>query len=186
MKENSEATFTCPWWLLFTFDNPLRKLVQNPIKILSPFVRPADTVLDVGCGMGYFSLELAKLVGEKGKVISADLQPEMLAGLLKWAKHAGVEQRIQPHLCQSDKIGIDQPIDFVLAFWMVHEVWHREEFLREVYTLLKPGGKFLIVEPIIHVPAKDFEKTLKLVENLDFTVQGNPSVRASRAVLLVK
>jgi ubiquinone/menaquinone biosynthesis C-methylase UbiE len=186
MNKNNGTTFTCPWWLLFSFDNPLRKLVQDPIKILSPFVKTGDTVLDVGCGMGYFSLGLAKLVREKGKVISADLQPEMLAGLIKRAKDAGMENRIQPHLCQVDKIGVDEPVDFALAFWMVHEVRQREEFLREIYTLLKPGGRFLIVEPMIHVSGRDFDKTLKLVEKLGFVVQGNPPVNASRTVLLMK
>ena len=96
MKTQPGTTFTCPWWLLFTFDNPLRKLIHDPIKILSPFVESGDTVLDVGCGMGYFSLGLAELVGEKGKVIAADLQPQMLAGLSKRAASAGLDERIHP------------------------------------------------------------------------------------------
>ena len=39
------------------------------------------TVLDVGCGMGFFSIGLAKLVGDKGCVIAADVQPKMLSVL---------------------------------------------------------------------------------------------------------
>jgi ubiquinone/menaquinone biosynthesis C-methylase UbiE len=128
MAEKPEATFTCPWWLIFTFDNPLRRLVHNPQNILNPFVESGATVLDVGCGMGYFSLGLAKLVGEKGKVVAVDLQPEMLAGLSKRAQAAGLESRIHPQLCQPDKIGVTESIDFALAFWMVHEVRQREEF----------------------------------------------------------
>jgi ubiquinone/menaquinone biosynthesis C-methylase UbiE len=186
MKAQSKTTFTCPWWLLFTFDNPLRKLMHDPVKILSPFVKAGDTVLDVGCGMGYFSLGLAKLVGEKGKVISADLQPEMLAGLVNRAKTAGLESRIQPHLCQPDKIGVSEPVDFALAFWMVHEVRQREEFLREMYDLAKSGGKFLIVEPLIHVSMADFERTVALSQELGFTTVDCPRVAASRAVCFQK
>ena len=63
---------TCPWWLLFTFDNPLRRLVHNPQEILRPYVERGDTVLDVGCGMGSFTLGLAELVGKDGRVIAAD------------------------------------------------------------------------------------------------------------------
>jgi ubiquinone/menaquinone biosynthesis C-methylase UbiE len=186
MTEKPEATFTCPWWLIFTFDNPLRKLVHNPQKILSPFVEPGSTVLDVGCGMGYFSLGLAKLVGEKGKVIAVDLQPQMLAGLAKRAQAAGLESRIRPQLCQPDKIGVTGPIDFALAFWMVHEVQQREAFLREISSILKPNGKFLIVEPVIHVSGKDFERTVALSQKIGFAVTDSPRVAASRTVLLRK
>ena len=140
--------------------------------------------MDVGCGMGYFSLGLAKLVGEKGKVIAADLQPQMLAGLSKRAKTAGLESRIQPHLCQPDKIGVSEPVDFALAFWMVHEVRQRESFLREIYNLVKPGGKFLIVEPLIHVSSADFERTAALSQEIGFITGDKPKVAASRSILL--
>jgi ubiquinone/menaquinone biosynthesis C-methylase UbiE len=181
-----EHDHTCPWWILPLFDNPLRRLVHNPGQILGPFVRPGDTVLDIGCGMGYFSLGLAELVGEKGKVISADLQPEMLAGLAKRAKRAGVDGRIHPHLCQPEKIGVGEPVDFALAFWMVHEVRQCEEFLREIYSLLKPSGKFLIVEPVIHVSGQDFERTVALSQKIGFVKRERPRVAISRAVTLTK
>ena len=60
--------FVCPWWLCFTFDNPLRKLLHNPEAILNPYIHPGNNVIDVGAGMGYFSIPLAKLVGPAGHV----------------------------------------------------------------------------------------------------------------------
>ena len=74
MKQEATATrtgeHTCPWWLLFTLDNPLCRLVHDPQKILCPYVNDGDTVLNLGCGMGYFTLSLAELVGQGGRVIA--------------------------------------------------------------------------------------------------------------------
>ena len=84
----------CPWWLAYTFDNPLRRLIHNPRKIFSDYVQEGMTVVDIGCGMGYFSLGLAELVGDEGQVISVDLQQEMLDITLKRATKKGLEHRI--------------------------------------------------------------------------------------------
>lgn len=181
-----ESNYTCPWWLLFTFDNPMRKIIHNPNKILRPYVSSGNTVLDVGCGMGYFSLELARLVGPKGKVIAADLQPQMLAGLEKRARNAGLQSMIQPHLCTPSKIGVAEPVDMIFAFWMVHEVSDRKAFLQELYSMLKPDGILLIIEPIIHVTRKNFEPTLDLGCELGFIEVAHPHIAISRSVIFIK
>jgi ubiquinone/menaquinone biosynthesis C-methylase UbiE len=187
MKTNQSKTpYTCPWWLLFTFDNPMRTLIHNPEKMLDGLIHPGNTVLDVGCGMGYFSLPMAKLVGPHGHVISADLQEQMLAGLRQRAKRAACSERIHPLLCSPDRIGLSEPIDFVLAFWMVHEVRQQESFLQEIYAALKTGGKFLLVEPRIHVSGTDFKRTEKLAQQTGFHVLTRPLVNISRAVVLGK
>ncbi len=59
-------------------DGKIRRLLQNPYKILTPFVTNGMTVLDYGCGNGFFSIPLSKMVGNKGKVYSVDIQKEML------------------------------------------------------------------------------------------------------------
>jgi ubiquinone/menaquinone biosynthesis C-methylase UbiE len=186
METKPEAHFTCPWWLLFTFDNPLRKWIHEPIRILSPYVHAGETVLDVGCGMGYFTLGLANLVGANGKVIAADLQQQMLAGLQKRAKKAHLESRIQAQLSQPEKIGANELVDFALAFWMVHEVGRPREFLQEIFGLVKPGGSFLLVEPLIHVSGKHFGRTLSLCKEIGFVPIEWPRVAASRAVYFKK
>jgi len=56
--------------------------------------------------MGYFSIPLARMVGETGKVIAADVQPEMLRALWMRAKRAGVEHQIITHLCEADSLGL--------------------------------------------------------------------------------
>jgi ubiquinone/menaquinone biosynthesis C-methylase UbiE len=174
----------CPWWLCFTFDNLIRKLFHSPENILAPYVHEGDTVLDVGPGMGYFSIPLARMVGDKGKVIAADVQAPMLAALRKRVKKQGLEGCVVPHLCKSDSIGIRDPIDFVLAFWMVHEVPNQNRFFREIKLLLKPEGKLLLAEPTIHVTRSMFEETQKRAEEAGFKVMANPKISMSRTALL--
>ena len=174
----------CPWWLCFTFDNLIRKLFHNPENILAPYVHEGDTVLDVGPGMGYFSIPLARIVGDKGKVIAADVQAPMLAALRKRVQKQGLEGRIVLHLCKPDSIGIRDPIDFALAFWMVHEVPDRNKFFHEIRLLLKPTGKLMLAEPTIHVTRPMFEETLRRAEEVGFVVTENPKISMSRTAVL--
>ncbi len=186
MEKPAAGTFVCPWWLLFLFDNPLRSLIHDPQRILAGRVEPGETVLDIGCGMGYFSLTLARMVGENGHVIAADLQERMLAGLRRRAERAGLLERIWLHPARKDQIGLAREINFALAFWMVHEVSHPESFLREIYQALLRGGEMLIVEPVIHVSGGSFERTLALAERVGFVLVDRPRVAASRSALLRK
>jgi ubiquinone/menaquinone biosynthesis C-methylase UbiE len=173
----------CPWWCCFTFDNFLRKLIHNSKEILRPYVVEGNAVLDIGPGMGYFSIPLASIVGETGKVIVADIQPEMLKALQKRAKKAGVEKRITTHLCKVDSLGLDRQFDFVLAFWMVHEVPNQLVFFKEIRSLLKPSGKFLLSEPILHVNQAMFEKTVKTAESVGLVLKEKPKISLSRSAL---
>jgi ubiquinone/menaquinone biosynthesis C-methylase UbiE len=122
MRRASRDTRVCPWWLIHTFDNPLRRLVQDPERILRGGVRPGDRCLDLGCGLGYFTVPMARIVGPAGTVTAADLQPEMLAGVRRRAEKAGLASRVRLHRVDASGVHFDGVFDFVLAFWMVHEV----------------------------------------------------------------
>jgi ubiquinone/menaquinone biosynthesis C-methylase UbiE len=173
----------CPWWCCFTFDNFLRKLFHNSEEILRPYVVEGNWVLDIGPGMGYFSIPLARIVGETGKVIAADIQPQMLRALQKRAKKAGVEKRIITHLCKADSLGLDRTFDFVLAFWMVHEVPNPLALFEEIKSLLKPSGRFLLAEPVLHVNQVMFEKTVKAAESVGLVLKEKPKISVSRSAL---
>jgi len=176
----------CPWWGGYFIDNPLRRLLHNPEKILRSYVKPGMTAMDVGCGMGLFSIAMAKIVGKDGKVIAVDLQQKMLDVLQNRAKKAGVAERIMTHRCEATSIGLDEPVDFALAFYSAHEVPDLRRLLSEIHECLRPDARFLVVEPIGHVTSKDFEAMLTMAHEIGLRVQERPKVRLSRAALLVK
>jgi ubiquinone/menaquinone biosynthesis C-methylase UbiE len=176
----------CPWWLCFTFDNFLRLLFHDPVKMLKGYIREGDTVLDVGPGMGYFTIPMARLVGETGKVIAADVQQRMLIFLESRARKAGLAQRIVPHLVSQESLGIDEPLDFALAFWMVHEVPDQARFLEEIKTLLKPGGLFLMVEPAMHVSRETYKDTERRAQAAGLALKEKPKIFMSRSGLFVR
>jgi ubiquinone/menaquinone biosynthesis C-methylase UbiE len=158
-------TYVCPAELAGTLDNPLRRLVHKPGKILSPHISKGITVLDLGCGPGYFTIELAALVGEGGKVIAADLQQDMLNKVAKKITGTYLEQRVELHKCQNDTICISQKVDFVLAFWMIHEVPDQQRLFGELKSILNPGGRIWIIEPKFHVTEKSFKKMIDKLES---------------------
>ena len=182
MKDTAE-NMVCPWWLCFTFDNPLRKLLHNPEAILSPYVHPGDRVIDIGPGMGYFTIPLARLVGPEGHVIAIDLQERMLLALRSRAKKNGVSERIEAHLASQKSLGIHEKADFILAFWMAHEVPDQSSFLREIRDLLKPNGSLLLAEPIVHVRRKYFLRTVQSAIEAGLVVKESPKICLSHSAL---
>jgi SAM-dependent methyltransferase len=174
----------CPWWLCFTFDNVCRKLFHNPERLLKPYILPSWTVLDVGPGMGYFTIPAARLVGDTGKVIAADLQQEMLDGIYRRALKAGVGDRVELRKSEPDHIGISEAIDFCLVFWMAHEVPDRTRFFSEISASLKRDGLLLLVEPKLHVSKKGFHSTVEIAKSVGLSEIGQPRVSVSHSALL--
>ncbi len=181
------AERVCPWWLGYLLASPLRRLTQDPKTILAPYVRPGMVTLDVGCAMGFFSLEMARMVGEQGKVLCVDLQPKMLGSLVRRASRAGLLGRIDHRVCSRDSLGLgdyDDTIDFALAFAVVHELPDPHRFLGEVRSALKPGGILLIAEPSGHVSQQKFQKSEDAAKQFGFEMVERPKISRSRTVVL--
>jgi ubiquinone/menaquinone biosynthesis C-methylase UbiE len=176
----------CPWWACYLFDNPLRKLFQDPYKILSPYVKQGFTVIDIGPGMGYFTIPLLKLVGKDGKVIAVDIQEKMLIVLKRRAIKAGVSSNLTTHLSTPNDFGLKEKADFILMFWMLHEVADKIRFLKNIKNLLKDTACVLIVEPRLHVTKTAFDQTIQMAKQSGFKIEAYPAISLSRAILLTR
>jgi ubiquinone/menaquinone biosynthesis C-methylase UbiE len=183
---NQPGGHICPVSHAGWLASPLRALVQNPKKILRDLVGPGDTAMDIGCGPGFFTLPLARLVGDGGKVVAVDRQPEMLDMLRRRAGGAGLLSRIRPHACPADAIAYPGPVDFVLAFYMVHEVPDQTRFLAEIHDLLRPGGRLLVAEPRFHVKPEHFRKTLELAARVGLRAVARPRIFLSLTTVLTR
>jgi ubiquinone/menaquinone biosynthesis C-methylase UbiE len=167
-------------------DMKLRKLIHNPYKILRPYIKEGMTVADIGCGPGFFTLEMARLVGVNGKVTAVDLQEGMLDIVRKKVSGSDLQNIIEFHNCPDEKIGLAKTFDFILVFYMVHEVPDQTAFLNEIYSLVKTEGKVLIVEPRFHVKKNDFENSEVILKSIGFEIIEEPKVFFSRSVLIRK
>ena len=188
-NDRPQTQHVCPVWIGYLLASPLRRLVENPIKILGPRVTPGSTVVDVGCAMGFHSLDLARLVGPGGRVICLDIQQAMLDGLVKRARRKGLDGIIEPRLCTQDGLGLDDIVgraELVCAFNVVHEASCPGRFLSECSNALKPEGRLLIVEPRGHVTGDAFAKTTASATALGLVQQPAPKIGRSPAALFAK
>jgi ubiquinone/menaquinone biosynthesis C-methylase UbiE len=183
------AKRVCPWWLGYLLACPLRRLGQDPAKLLAPFVREGMTVLEPGPGMGFFTLELARLVGPSGRVIAVDVQHKMLERLHRRAQKAGLLDRLTIRLCSADSLGVSDvagAVDFTLAFAVVHELPSTPKFFSAVAEASKPGASVLVAEPVGHVKSPEFEAELQAAFAAGFVLSDRPQIRRSRAAVLRK
>lgn len=167
-------------------DNSLRRFLQNPRKILKPYLNQGTVMLDLGCGPGFFTLEAASLLHGHGQVIAADLQQGMLDKVSKKIKGTPFETTVQLHRCSDNKIGLHRKVDFIFAFFMVHEVPDHNALFREVTELLLPGGRMLIVEPKFHVNHSAFKAMLLKAQNAGLIPAPGPRMFLCRTVVLEK
>ena len=179
----------CPWWMGYLLASPLRRLAQNPRRILSPYVEEGMTVLEPGPGMGFFTLELARLVGARGRVIALDIEPKMLNALVRRAKRRGLAQRIELRQVEADSMKIDDlrdQADFVVAFAVVHELPKADVFFREMFAALKPGGRMLLSEPAGHVKPSDWNVTVQRAMQAGFESLSPLDIRRAHSTLMRK
>jgi ubiquinone/menaquinone biosynthesis C-methylase UbiE len=185
------ANHVCPWWLGYLHTNWVRRIVEKPERIVGPYLSQGMTALDVGCGMGFFTIPMAQIIGTAGKVVAVDLQARMLSGLRRRIERAGLVDRIVLHQCEAASLKLEKhrgTIDFALAFAVVHEVPDRDAFFAELCDALALDGKLLVAEPPGRVTVTDFGDTIAAAERNGLAVLDRPLIRGktNRSAVLAR
>jgi ubiquinone/menaquinone biosynthesis C-methylase UbiE len=139
--------------------------------------------------MGFFTFELARMVGAAGRVVAVDIQPKMISVLKRRLAKAGLLERVDARVAAAHSLGLEDltgNIDFVLAFAVVHELTAPGHFFAEAAQALKPGGSLLLAEPVGHVKPLQFAQQLAFAAQAGLRVTDQPSIRRSHAALLQK
>jgi ubiquinone/menaquinone biosynthesis C-methylase UbiE len=138
-------------------------------------VKQGDVVCDLGCGNGFYTLKLAKLVGDKGKVVAVDIQREMLELLKDRAAEEKITN-IEPVLgTVVDPKLSPNSIDVILLVDVYHEFSNPEEMLAAIRKSLKPTGRIALAEfraEDPNVPIKPLHKMSKAQIMKEFPPNG--------------
>ncbi len=179
----------CPVWVGLLLASPIRRLFEHPGRILGPFVSRGSTVIDIGCAMGFHSLDLARIVGPEGRVVCFDIQQKMLDGLLKRARRKGLGDVIEARLCTQESVGLEDlagAASLVVAFNVVHETTYPARFLAGCAEALRPDGRLFVTEPTGHVTEASFAESVAMAEAVGLVHETAPPVRRSHSAVFRK
>lgn len=153
-----------------------REREEEPAKLLAALgVAPGQTVCDLGCGNGFYTLRLAELVGPRGRVLAVDVQPEMLTLLGDRLRARAVSNVELIEGAVDDPRLPEGKLDLVLMVDVYHEFSHPPEMLGAVRRRLRPAGRVALVEFRAEdpdVPIKPLHKMTQAQCLREFTANG--------------
>lgn len=134
----------------FMLNNPLRKIIANPRKLIEKFVKEGDYVADIGAGPGIYTIELAKIVGEKGKVFASDSDINMVNIIKKKINKLNLKN-VVVELASADNIKFieSNKIDFAFSNGVLCCMVNHKGAIQEINRVLKENGvAFISVEKL--------------------------------------
>ena len=146
-------------------ERPEREKEEEPTKLIEALkLKEGLVVADVGAGSGYYSFRMSPKVGDKGKVLAVDIQPEMLDAIRKRAKEKHVTN-IEPILGTEDDPKLPEgKVDLILLVDVYHEFSKPYEMTQAMVKALKPGGRLVFVEFRLEDPKVPIKLVHKMTE----------------------
>ena len=157
----------CPASLSWIVHNPIRRRYMKPV-LERVGIRPGERILELGPGPGAFSLDAARMLGQTGRLVAVDIQPEMIARLERRARKTGLEN-IETHVAGAYDLPLeDQSVDRVFLVTVLPEIPDRLRALAELRRVLKKGGVLSITEEFLDPDYLFAGETIRLVESAGF------------------
>ncbi len=186
MDDIDSRKHVCPLENAGNLDTLSRRWKQHPKRLFGAYISKGMRILDIGCGPGFFTLDLARMTGENGYVIASDLQKGMLDIVEHKVQKSDVASRVILHQSGKNKIGYDKPVDFILAFYVIHEIPDEAGFFQEADSILTPGGRIYVAEPISKVTVEEFKKLINTALKTGFILEKRPRIRFTRSAIFRK
>jgi SAM-dependent methyltransferase len=125
----------------FVMDNPIRRFLAPPAKLISRFLSVGEVAADIGCGPGFYTFEMARRVGPTGKIYAVDLDGEAIRKLARKAERLGC-LNMEAHVSSAADVGFipGSSVDFVMAAGLLCCMVDHDGAVDEIRRILKPGG----------------------------------------------
>jgi ubiquinone/menaquinone biosynthesis C-methylase UbiE len=155
LTQRYKSSRACPYSWRWMLDNLPRRVVHPLQRMVDSFgVGRGHTVLEVGPGPGYFSVEVARRVGPEGRLVCVDIQPEMTGALRLRLLREGVTNASPVVGNALDLPLAEGSVDRAFLVTVLGEVPDRAKTLAELRRVLKPGGILSITEAL---PDPDYQ-----------------------------
>jgi arsenite methyltransferase len=128
-------------------EGPARDAYQKPEEVIRALeLKPGETIADIGSGSGYFTLRLAKALGDAGQVYAVDIDPDLIRHLNRRVRDAGL-RNVHTVLAEpDDPLLPDRSIDRFVIVDTWHHIDNQERYLALLKKLLKPGGQIVMID----------------------------------------
>jgi FkbM family methyltransferase len=111
-------------------------------------VAPGAVVADIGAGQGFFTVRLAKAVGDSGRVYAVDISQQALRSLRSRVEQEGLQNVQVIEGAADDPKLPENTLDAALIVNAYHEMKEHQAMLVQLRKALKPTGRLIILEPI--------------------------------------